>query len=80
MAKTGRPLAGDAVREIPVTFRVTQAEYRWLQSLSYKHGRSVSDVVRFLTLAGMPRETPAESSPAGADSLDPFLARHPWGE
>ena len=62
--KTGRPLAGDAVRAIPVTFRVTEAEYRWLQSLSFKHGRSITDIVRFLVLAGMPASSaPAEVSP-----------------
>jgi hypothetical protein len=37
-----------------VALRLTEAEYRYLQALGMKHGRTVGEMVRFLALAGMP--------------------------
>jgi hypothetical protein len=79
MAKTGRPLAGAAVRSLPVTFRLTEGEYHWLQGLAFKHGGSISDVVRSLVLAGMPAEAPAENGSDEGDRVTKFLAGRPWG-
>ncbi len=43
-------------RNLLITVRLTAAEYRYLQALGMKHGRPLGEVVRFLALAGMPRE------------------------
>lgn len=53
--KVGRP-PKDEPRVIPVGFKVNQREYRYLQQLAFKHGRSIGEIVRFLALAGMPGE------------------------
>ncbi len=54
MAKVGRPKLDDP-RNMVVGVRLTEAEYRYLQALAMKHGRTVGEVMRFLALAGMPR-------------------------
>ncbi len=80
MPRTGRPPDQGVPRDLRLDLRVTPAEYRYLQGLSMKHGRSMADVARFLLFAGMPRETPATDPPAAADDpLGQFLAKHPWG-
>jgi hypothetical protein len=49
----GRPRKPEP-RTIPVGFKVNEREYSYLQSLSFKHGRSIGEILRFLALAGMP--------------------------
>ncbi len=53
MSKAGRPKKDDP-RNMVVALRLTEAEYRYLQALGMKHGRTVGEMVRFLALAGMP--------------------------
>lgn len=53
MAKVGRPKS-DEPRNMVVGLRLTEAEYRYLQALGMKHGRTVGEIVRFLALAAMP--------------------------
>lgn len=53
MGKVGRPKS-DEPRELVVSVRLTVAEYRYLQELAMKHGRSVGEIMRFMSLAGMP--------------------------
>jgi hypothetical protein len=53
MSKAGRPNSDDP-RNMVVAVRLTEAEYRYLQALGMKHGRTVGEVMRFLALAGMP--------------------------
>lgn len=48
-------------RDVVITVRLTQEEYRYLQGLSLKQGRPLGEIVRFLCLAGMPRSTQEES-------------------
>lgn len=45
-------------RNLLITVRLTEEEYRYLQSLALKHGRPLGEIVRFLALAGMPRPKP----------------------
>ena len=56
----GRKPADDP-RNMIITVRLTEEEYRYLQALSLKHGRPLGEIVRFLCLAGMPRPTQEES-------------------
>jgi hypothetical protein len=41
-------------RNLLITVRLTVAEYRYLQALALKRGRPLGEVVRALSLAGMP--------------------------
>lgn len=80
MARTGRPRKSGDLREVTVSCRVTEAEWQYLDGLKLNEGfESMGDLVRSLLLAGMPRETPAETDPPAGDRLDQFLKRHPWG-
>lgn len=63
--KVGRPRK-DEPRVIPVGFKVTQAEYAYLQGLSFKSGRSIGEIARLLALADMP--APAKVPPPVAPS------------
>jgi hypothetical protein len=58
MAKVGRPKSDDP-REMVVSLRLTLAEYRYLQRLAMKRGRSIGELVRLLVLVDMP--TPPKS-------------------
>lgn len=50
-------------RDMLITVRLTEEEYRYLQGLAMKHGRPLGEIVRFLSLAGMPlREEPEQSA------------------
>ena len=42
-------------RNLLITVRLTEEEYRYLQGLAMKHGRPLREIVRFLSLAGMPK-------------------------
>ena len=53
MARAGRPKAAEP-REMVVSVRLTLAEYRALQALAMKQGRSVGEQLRALALAGLP--------------------------
>lgn len=55
--RRGRPPQAHP-REIPVAFRLTVAEYRYLQRLSLREGKSIVDVIRARALADMPPESP----------------------
>jgi hypothetical protein len=55
-------------RDIIITLRLTQREYRYLQGLALKHGRSLGAVVRFLALAGMPVASPPDAGEVGPAS------------
>ncbi len=59
----GRPKS-DEPREMVVALRLTLAEYRYLQALAMKHGRSVGEITRFLALAGMPQKADGAINPA----------------
>jgi hypothetical protein len=52
-------------RDIIITLRLTQGEYRYLQGLSLKHGRPLGEIVRFLALAGMPVASPPDVGEVG---------------
>lgn len=64
MAKAGRPKS-DEPREMIVSVRLTLAEYRYLQALAMKHGRSVGEIMRFMSLAGMPAGGRQQGEQAG---------------
>lgn len=53
----GRPKSAET-REFTLRVRLTPEEYRYLQSLSLKLGKSMSEVVRSRALAGMPSDLP----------------------
>jgi hypothetical protein len=53
-------------RNLLITVRLTADEYHYLQGLSMKHGRPLGEIVRSLSLAGMPRRGES-SSPARDD-------------
>ena len=53
MARAGRPKAAEP-REMVVSVRLNLAEYRYLQALAMKQGRSLGEQLRVLALAGMP--------------------------
>lgn len=62
MVRTGRPRKDvQGVRVNVVSCRVTEEEYRWLQSQSFTSGQSIADLVRARVLAGM--VSPAASVP-----------------
>ncbi len=46
VVKTGRPLKGEAPRAIPVSCRLTEAEYRQFQALAFKRRCSITDLLR----------------------------------
>jgi hypothetical protein len=57
MPRGRKPLANPSeLRNVVLTVRLTQAEYRYVQALAMKQGRPMGEVVRSLVLAGMPRE------------------------
>jgi DNA-binding MarR family transcriptional regulator len=55
MMPAGRPKSEEP-REMVVALRLTLAEYRYLQALAMKRGRSVGELTRVLALAGMPQK------------------------
>lgn len=60
MAKTGRPLKGDAPRVLPVCCRLTEEEYRQFQALAFKRGSSMTDLLR-VAVAELVRSKDAKS-------------------
>jgi hypothetical protein len=44
----------DNPRNVLITVRLTEAEYRYLQALAMKDGQSLGQIVRSLSLVGMP--------------------------
>jgi hypothetical protein len=54
-----------------VAVRLTEAEYRYLQALGMKQGRTVGEIMRFLALAGMPQ--PARGSPGCLGDLSGMI-------
>ncbi len=82
MSKMGRPLKGDAPRDLPVSCRLTKREYDQLQALAIRRRCSVADLLR-IAIADLvrPTETPAkvEVKENAGDRLDRLLSKHPWG-
>lgn len=65
MARPGRPKA-DNPRDLVVTLRLTQAEYRALQARALRRGQSVGEYVRAVALASVVRDaTGAGAQPTG---------------
>ncbi len=58
--KVGRPRKAEP-REIPVGFKVSQAEYRYLQLAAVRAGCSIGELVRALALARMPAAVPVSA-------------------
>ncbi len=56
MVRTGRPRKDDEARSIPVTFRVTDSEYRRLQASAARRGQNLTDTVRRMLLARLNAE------------------------
>ena len=65
MRRPGRPKS-PTPREMVVTFRLTQAEYRALQARALRQGRSVGELARQLvTTAHAPTSTSGEAPATG---------------
>jgi hypothetical protein len=82
MSKTGRPLKGDAPRDLPVSCRLTKREWHQLDDLARRRRCSKADLLR-IAIVGLleSSKTPAKVEEGGENAgerIDSFLSKYPW--